>query len=57
MYKRIKISFINAGSIVIGEDDWTDYEVYDGFIVIKNGETWIAMYNMKEVFSLVLEKD
>ena len=56
MYKRIKISFINAGSIIIDENDWTDYEVYNNFIVVKNGETWVAMYNMNEVFSLVLEK-
>lgn len=57
MYKRIKISFINAGSIVIDEDGWTDYEVYNGFIVIKNGEAWVAMYNMNKVLSLVLEKE
>jgi len=56
MYKRIKISFINAGSIIIDEGDWDDYEIYNGFIVIKKGEAWIALYNMKEVFSLVLEK-
>lgn len=35
MYKRIKISFINAGSITINEGDWTDYDLVDGFIVIK----------------------
>ena len=56
MYRTIKISFINAGSITIPEGDWDDYEVYNGFIVIKKGEAWIAMYKMKEVFSLVLEK-
>jgi hypothetical protein len=56
MYKRIKISFLNAGSITIKEGDWTDYEVYDGFLVIKYDEAWIAMYNMKEIFSVVLEK-
>jgi len=54
MYKQIKISFINAGSITI--DDWDDYDYVDGFIIIKKGEAWIAMYNAKEVFSLVLEK-
>ncbi len=56
MYKRIKISFINAGSITIGEGDWDDYDLVDGFVVIKKGDAWIAMYNAKEVFSVVLEK-
>ena len=56
VYKRIRISFLNAGSIVIDEDDWDDYEIYDGFLVIKKGEAWIAMYNMEEIFSVVLEK-
>lgn len=55
-YSRIKISFINAGSITVEPDDWDDYEVYNGFLVIKKGETWVAMYNMKEIFSIVLEK-
>lgn len=55
-YKRIRISFLHAGSIVIEESDWDDYEIYDGFLVIKKGEAWIAMYNMKEIFSVVLEK-
>lgn len=56
MYKRIKISFINAESITINEGDWTDYDLVDGFIVIKKDEAWVAMYNAKEVFSVVLEK-
>ena len=55
-YKRIRISFINAGTIVIDENDWDDYEIYDGFLVIKKGDSWIAMYNLKEIFSVVLEK-
>ena len=56
VYKRIRISFLHAGSIVIDENDWDDYEIYDGFLVIKKGEAWIAMYNMEEIFSVVLEK-
>ena len=55
-YKRIRISFLHAGSIVVDEGDWDDYEIYDGFLVIKKGEAWIAMYNMEEIFSVVLEK-
>ena len=56
MYKRIRISFINAGSVTIEEGDWDDYDLTNGFIIIKKGEAWIAMYNAKEVFSVVLEK-
>lgn len=55
-YKKIVISFIDAGTIVFDEKDWDDYEVYSGFVVIKKNEAWIAMYNMKEIFSVVLEK-
>lgn len=56
MYKRIKISFINTNSVTIDEGDWDDYDLCDGFIVIKKGEAWVAMYNAKEIFSVVLEK-
>lgn len=56
MYKKIKISFINAGSITIDEGEWTDYDFIDGFIVIKKDEAWVAMYNAKQIFSVVLEK-
>lgn len=56
MYKRIKIGFLGAGSITIDEGDWDDYEIFQGFLVIKKGEAWIALYNMKEIFSVVLEK-
>ena len=60
MYKAIKITFKNAGSIII-KDNWTDYDVVScggsGFIVIKDGEAWVAMYAADEVFSVVLIKD
>lgn len=55
-YKRIVISFIDAGKIEFDENEWDDYIIYDGFVVIKKDEAWIAMYNLKEVFSVVLEK-
>lgn len=50
----IKITFRGGGEIVIPDEQWDDYR-YDGkfFTVIKNGAD-IAMYNAKEVFSLVL---
>ena len=60
MYKKIRISFIHAGSIEFNENEWTDYEMAkigdNGFVVIKDGETWVACYNLKEVFSVVLSK-
>ena len=55
MYEKIRISFINAGEIVIESPDWDDYDFVDGFIVIKKDEVWIAMYNASEIFSVVLE--
>lgn len=50
----IKITFIGGGEIVIPDEQWDDYH-YDGkfFTIIKGGAD-IAMYNAKEVFSLVL---
>lgn len=60
MYNAIKICFKNAGSITF-TDDWTDYDTVScggiGFIVIKNGEAWVAMYAADEVFSVTLIKD
>ena len=56
MYKRLTISFINAGSITIEDGDWDDYDFCEGFIVVKNKGAWVAMYNAKEVFSVVMEK-
>ena len=54
-YNSIEINFINAGTIIINED-WDDYDYVDGFIVIKNHGAWVAMFNAKEVFSVVLRK-
>ena len=50
----LKITFIGGGEIVIPDEQWNDYR-YDGkfFTIIKDG-TDIAMYNAKEVFSVVL---
>lgn len=50
----LKITFIGGGEIVIPNEQWDDYR-YDGkfFTIIKDGAD-IAMYNAKEVFSLVL---
>ncbi|MBR1749942.1 MAG: hypothetical protein IJ740_03530 [Ruminococcus sp.] len=50
----IKITFIGGGEIVIPDEQWDDYR-YDGkfFTIIKEGVD-IAMYNAKNVYSLVL---
>lgn len=50
----IKITFIGGGEIVIPDEQWDDYR-YDGkfFTIIKGGAD-IAMYNAKNVYSLVL---
>ena len=56
MYKTIRINFRDAGEILIPEGVWDDYDFRDGFIIIKKDKAWIAMYNAKDVFSLVLEK-
>jgi len=52
----IRITFIGGGEIIIPDEQWDDYR-YDGkfFTIVKNG-TDIAMYNAKQVFSLVLEQ-
>ncbi len=56
IYKEIEINFRDGGVIIIPEDSWDDYD-YDGkFIVIKKKRAWVAMYNAKDVFSLVLRK-
>lgn len=53
---QIRITFIGGGEIIIPDEQWDDYR-YDGkfFTIVKNG-TDIAMYNAKQVFSLVLEQ-
>lgn len=53
---NIKITFVGGGEIIIPDEQWDDYR-YDGkfFTIVKNG-TDIAMYNAKQVFSLVLEQ-
>ena len=52
-YDKLIISFKKGGSIVFS-DNWTDYDYVKDFIVVKNNEVWIAMYNADDVFSVVL---
>lgn len=50
----IKITFIGGGEIVVPDKQWDDYR-YDGkFITIIKDGADIAMYNAREVFSLIL---
>lgn len=55
-FKTMRISFRDGGDIVIPEGIWDDFDYIDGFIIVKMGSAWIAMYNAKDVFSVVLEK-
>lgn len=51
---NLKITFIGGGEIVIPNEQWDDYH-YDGkFFTIIKGDADIAMYNAKNVYSLVL---
>ena len=56
MYKRIRIIFRSGDMIVIEEGYWDDYAIFDDFVVIKKEQTWVALYNKEEIFSLSLEK-
>jgi hypothetical protein len=53
VYDTLTITFRNRGSITFS-DGWTDYDYVKGFIVVKNVDVWVAMYNAEEVFSVVL---
>ena len=55
-FKTMRISFRDGGDIVIPKGTWDDFDYVDGFIIVKMGSAWIAMYNAKDVFSVVLEK-
>ena len=57
MFTQMRISFRHGGDIVIPQEDWDDYDFCEGFIIIKKDQAWVAMYNAKDVFSVVLEKE
>ena len=56
MDKKITITFLNGNSITYGENEWDDYDFENGFIAVKRGDSWAAVYNAREVFRVVLEK-
>lgn len=58
MYKTIKITFNNGNSVKYNENEWNDWALIDGFVVIKNNEgAWVAIYNTNSIFAVELLKD
>lgn len=58
MYKTIKITFNNGNSVRYNKDEWNDWELIDGFVVIKNNDgVGIAIYNTNSIFAIELLKD
>ena len=56
-YNTIKISFKDGHSAVWEADkgEWDDYN-YDGKVfIVKNGGSWVGIYNMDSVLSVVVE--
>ena len=50
----LKITFIGGGEIIIPDEQWDDYQYDTKFFSIMKGGAVIAMYNAKNVYSLVL---
>lgn len=57
MYTTIEITFMNGQVIKIPQDCWDDYDISDGFIIIKKNNAWVALYKASEIFSLILKKE
>ena len=58
MYKTIKITFNNGNSVKYNENEWNDWVLIDGFVVIKNNDgAWIAIYSTNSIFAVELLKD
>ena len=58
MYKTIKITFNNGNSVRYNKNEWNDWELIDGFVVIKNNDgVGIAIYNTNSIFAIELLKD
>ena len=58
MYKTIKITFNNGNSVKYNENEWNDWALSNGFVVIKNNEgAWVAIYNTNSIFAVELLKD
>lgn len=56
-YNTIRIVF-KSGMTAVWEADkgeWDDYMVRDGFFVIKKDNSWVGMYNMENIISIVVK--
>ena len=58
MYKTVKITFNNGNSVRYNKNEWSDWELIDGFVFIKNNDgVGIAIYNTNSIFAIELLKD
>ena len=58
MYKTIKITFNNGNSVRYNKNEWNDWELIDGFVIIKNNDgVGTAIYNTNSIFAIELLKD
>lgn len=56
-YNVISIAF-ESGMTANWEADkgeWDDYTVRDGFFIIKKDNTWVGMYNMENIISIIVK--
>lgn len=56
-YKIIEVTFKNGHSATweADKDEWDDYD-YDGKVfIIKKAGTWVGIYNMDNVISVVVK--
>lgn len=56
-YNTIEITFKNGHSAVweANKGEWDDY-AYDGKVfIIKKGDSWVGIYNMDHVISVVVK--
>ena len=58
MYDVLKITFDNGNSVCYESNEWADWALIDGFVVVKDEKAaWIAIYNARNVFAAeLLEK-
>ena len=58
MYNVLKITFDNGNSVCYECNEWADWALIDGFVVVKDEKAaWIAIYNARNVFAVeLLEK-
>ena len=54
--EAIKITFKNSNSITINAKYWTDFEISNYFLVIRDEKIIIAMYATDEIFSVELQR-